>query len=162
MAVKNHLTSKTSNTRSQFMQFSCHYQIILDQWMAVMMSGRSRPSELESDLVLNQRLLQSVGGLMSETLDVAQDIANYCNGLLKIKSLCLSLSLCLCLSLYLCLSVCLSLSLSLSLSLTLSIASQTFFCNNFWSPIILPASVAVQSHFRSVLAFLFLLCSDKS
>ncbi|GFS17408.1 E3 SUMO-protein ligase NSE2 [Elysia marginata] len=42
------------------------------------MSGRSRPLELESDLVLNQRLLQSMGGMVNETLEVARDIANYC------------------------------------------------------------------------------------
>lgn len=47
--------------------------------MIVTMSGRSRSVELESDLVLNQRLLQSVGGLMDETLGVGQDISNYCN-----------------------------------------------------------------------------------
>ncbi|KAK3745301.1 hypothetical protein RRG08_014449 [Elysia crispata] len=48
--------------------------------LAAIMSGRSRSlqQELESDLVLNQRLLQSVGALMSETLEVAQDVANYC------------------------------------------------------------------------------------
>ncbi|RUS69383.1 hypothetical protein EGW08_022856 [Elysia chlorotica] len=43
-----------------------------------MTSVRGRPLELESDLVLNQRLLQSVGALMNETLEVGQDVANYC------------------------------------------------------------------------------------
>ncbi|GFN97821.1 E3 sumo-protein ligase nse2 [Plakobranchus ocellatus] len=42
------------------------------------MAGRSHLLELDSDLVLNQRLLQSLAGLMNETLGVAQDIAQYC------------------------------------------------------------------------------------